>query len=125
MSGVRQLSDDVHRRRWQFIGHIMRKEPNNDCRTALTWKLNGAESEGNPRPHGEGQWRRRGEEVDGDYGMMCAPWRQIEKAGDRILRPYVPLGTKRKGEDEGEGHVPACVHRDMKHAGSLESMKDA
>ena len=48
---------------------------------------------------GEGQlWRRRGEEPDGDHGIMCAPWRQIEKVGDRILRPYVPLGTNRKGE---------------------------
>ena len=29
--------------------------------------------------------------------MMC-----VEKVGDRILRPYVPLGTKRKGEGEGD-----------------------
>ena len=32
--------------------------------------------------------------------MMCAPRRQIEKVGDRILRPYMTLGTKRKGEGE-------------------------
>ena len=27
MSGVRKRSDDVRRRQWKFIGHIMRKEP--------------------------------------------------------------------------------------------------
>ena len=43
----------------------------------------------------------RGEEPDGDHGMLCASWRQIEKAGDKILRPYVSLGTRRKGEGEG------------------------
>ena len=37
-------------------------------------------------------------EPDGDHGMMCASRRQIGKVGDRILRPYVPLGAKRKGE---------------------------
>ena len=41
--------------------------------------------------------------------MMCALRRQIEKVGDRILRPYVPLGTKRKGEGEGE-------HRSFNHS---------
>ncbi|PFX25743.1 Retrovirus-related Pol polyprotein from type-2 retrotransposable element R2DM [Stylophora pistillata] len=37
MAEMENLSEDVRRRRWKFIGHIMRKEPNNDCRTALTW----------------------------------------------------------------------------------------
>ena len=31
------MFEDVRRRRWKFIGHIMSKESNNDCRTALTW----------------------------------------------------------------------------------------
>ena len=39
--------------------------------------------------------------------MLCALRRQIEKVGDRILRPYVPLGTKRKGEGE---------HRSFNHS---------
>ena len=32
------LSEDVRRRRWKFISNIMRKDLNNDCRTALTAK---------------------------------------------------------------------------------------
>ena len=35
--------------------------------------------------------------------MMCASRWQIEKVGDRILRPYVPLGTKKKGEGDTGG----------------------
>ena len=34
MAEIENLSEDVRRRRWKLIGHIMRKEPNNDCRTA-------------------------------------------------------------------------------------------
>ena len=63
----------------------------------------GAESEGYPRPHGEGQWRRNGEEPDEDHKMMCASRRQIEKVGDRVVGPYVPLGAKRKGEGDTGG----------------------
>jgi len=38
---MENLSEGVQKRRWKFIGHIMRKEPNNDCRTALTWTPEG------------------------------------------------------------------------------------
>ena len=41
MAEIENLSEDVRRRRWKFIGHIKRKEPNNDCRTALTWAPEG------------------------------------------------------------------------------------
>ena len=41
MAEIENISEDVRRRRWKFIGHIMRKEPNNDCRTALTWAPEG------------------------------------------------------------------------------------
>ena len=34
---------------WKFIGHIMRKEPNNDCRTALTSAPEGRRKRGRPR----------------------------------------------------------------------------
>ena len=41
MAEIEKLSEDVQRRRWKFIDHIMRQEPNNDCRTALTWAPRG------------------------------------------------------------------------------------
>jgi len=42
MAEMENLSEGVRKRRWKLIGHIMRKEPNSDCRTALTWTPEGA-----------------------------------------------------------------------------------
>ena len=64
MAEIENLSEDVRRRRWKFIGHIMRKEPNNDRRTALTWAPEGRRKRGRPRT----TWRRTAE-------------REMEKAG--------------------------------------------
>ena len=66
MAEIENLSEDVRRRRWKFIGHVMRKEPNNDCRTALTWAPEGRRKRGRPRT----TWRRTAE-------------REMEKAGWR------------------------------------------
>jgi len=49
MAEMENLSDDVRRRRWKFIAHIIRKEPNNDCRIALTWTLEGRRKRGRPK----------------------------------------------------------------------------
>ena len=57
MAEIENLSEDVRRRRWKLIGHIMRKEPNNDCRTALTWAPEGRRKRGRPRT----TWRRTAE----------------------------------------------------------------
>lgn len=35
MPEIENLSDDIRRKRWKFIGHILRKEPDNECRIAL------------------------------------------------------------------------------------------
>ena len=37
MAEKENLNEDVTRRRWKFIGHIIRKGYDNDCRTAMTW----------------------------------------------------------------------------------------
>ena len=69
MSGMRKLSDDVRRRRWQFIGYIMRKEPDTDCRTVLINMDTGkAQKARETQDRMEKDWRRRGEEP---------PWMEI------------------------------------------------
>ena len=40
---VEKLSEEVRRRRWRFIGHILRQQPDNDCVTALTSTRRGKE----------------------------------------------------------------------------------
>ena len=36
-ANIERFSKEVRRRRWRFIGHILRKHPDNDCATALSW----------------------------------------------------------------------------------------
>ena len=61
-----ELREDVRRRRWEFIGHVMRKEQNNDYRTALIWAPEGRRKRGRLRT----TWRRTAE-------------REREKAGSK------------------------------------------
>jgi len=95
MAEMENLSEDVQRMRWKFIGYIMRKEPNNDCRSALTWTPEGRRKRGaDPRQHGEGRRREQGKELDGRTGVRHTSQRQTELVGGRMLRPYVPHAMK-------------------------------
>ena len=78
MAEMENLSEDVRRRRWKFIGHIMRKEPNNDCRTALTWTPEGRRKWGRPRTTWRGTAERKREKAG------WKNWRKVQiAAADR------------------------------------------
>ena len=97
MAEIENLSEDVRRRRWKFISHIMRKELQNDCRTALTWAPEGWQKQGRPRT----TWRRTAEREREKVGWKN--WSEVQMArltemvGGIVLRPYVPHGTKKIG----------------------------
>ena len=74
MADKQKLSEDVRRRRRKFIGHIMRKEPNNDCRTALTWAPEGRRKQGRPRT----TWRRTAERAREKAGWKN--WSEVQMA---------------------------------------------
>ena len=74
MAEIEKLSEDVRRRRWKFIGHIMREEPNNDCRTALTWATEGQRKRGRPRT----TWRRTVERERAKAGWKN--WSEVQMA---------------------------------------------
>ena len=101
MAEIENLSEGVRRRRWKFNGHIMRKELQNDCRTALTWAPEGRRKQGRPRT----TWRRtaereKGKKRDGRTGAVRYKWqRRTDMVGlcGIVLRPYVPHGTKMIG----------------------------
>ena len=52
---VEKLSEEVRRRRWRFIGHILRQQPDNDCVTALTWTPEEREREAGQKQPGGAQ----------------------------------------------------------------------
>jgi len=91
------LSEDVRRRRWKFVGHIMRKDLHDGCRTALTWDPEGRRKWGRPRKHGEGLRREKGKKRDGRTGVRYKWQRLTEMVGRIVLRCYVPHGTKKIG----------------------------
>ena len=49
-----KISDEIRRRRWNWIGHILRKDPKDDCAVALGWTPEGRRKRGRPRT----TWRR-------------------------------------------------------------------
>ena len=75
----------------------MRKEPNNDRRTALTWAPEGGENGEDHGQHGEGRRREKEKKRDGRTGVRYKWQRLTEMVGGIVLRPYVPHGTKNIG----------------------------
>ena len=53
-SNRRKISDEIRRRRWNWIGHLLRKERNDDCMVAMEWQPEGKRNVGRPKP----TWRR-------------------------------------------------------------------
>ena len=41
ITGVRKISDEIRRRRWNWIGHVLRKDRNDDCMVAMGWQPEG------------------------------------------------------------------------------------
>ena len=82
MAEIENHSKDVRRRRWKFISHIMRKELQNNCRTALTWAPEGWRKRGRPRT----TWRRtaaREREIAGWKNWSKVQMAAADKAGWR------------------------------------------
>jgi predicted ArsR family transcriptional regulator len=65
------------RRRWKWIGHVIRKNRNSITRTALYWTEEGKRKRGRPK----NTWRHT---VEGEMKTMNNTWGTVEKmAKDR------------------------------------------
>ncbi|KAL9983705.1 hypothetical protein ACROYT_G005921 [Oculina patagonica] len=74
----RPISETVKVRRWRWIGHILRREKDNNCRVALTWIPEGKRKRGRPKI----SWRRTVEGERKDLGWTS--WNEVEqRARDR------------------------------------------
>ena len=54
IAGVENISDEVRKRRWAWIGHVLRKERTSDCAVAIGWTPEGRRNRGRPKT----TWRR-------------------------------------------------------------------
>mgnify|MGYP003502897794 FL=1 len=77
-SNCGKLSIEVMRRRWRWLGHVLRGDKENHCNTALTWAPEGKRKRGRPKIN----WRRTVEKERDQMGWTS--WSQARKAtGDR------------------------------------------
>ena len=94
MEEMENLSEGVRKRRWQFIGHIMRKEPNNDCRIALTWIPEGRRKRDRPKTTWRKTAERERKKAGWKTGARYKSQRLLELVGGFVLRLYVAHNTK-------------------------------
>ena len=74
MAKMGNVSKYIRNRRWKFIGCIMGKGYDNDCRTAMTWAPEGHRGGVDLGQHGEEQQKRREKKLDRlelDWGVHC------------------------------------------------------
>ncbi|BFZ13369.1 hypothetical protein BsWGS_16408 [Bradybaena similaris] len=90
-----QVEEEIRRRRWRWIGHTLRKPPNNITRQALKWNPQGDRKRGRPR----NTWRR---DLEADTTRMGYTWSQLERmAQDRGMWRAAVSGPY---PDRDEGH---------------------
>ena len=67
-AGCTWMSIEVKRRRWRFLGHVLRMPREHHYVTALTWAPMGKRKVGRPKPPGAAPWRKRGQWRAGSLG---------------------------------------------------------
>ena len=65
VAGIERVSTQIRKRRWRYIGHVLRKKPDDDQRIALKWTPDGKRKRGRPRE----TWRRTVERERGKLGF--------------------------------------------------------
>ena len=76
MAEAGKISDEVKRRRWNWINHMLRRDPRDDCVVALGWTPEGGRKRGRPKKSlkqpGGGWWNWKGELQAGVHGTQHA-----------------------------------------------------
>ena len=90
MAEINEIRCEVRRRRWNWLGHVLRREGENDCFTALGWTPEGRRARGSTKTTWRGTVERerekqgRVEELEynqenecwsENVSALCAYWR--------------------------------------------------
>ena len=90
----------MRRRRWNWLGHILRREGYNDCFTALGWTPEGRRARGRPKT----TWRRTVEKERNKVGWnrweVPKGLHKTESVGQKMWRPYAPTDAMRLDDDQ-------------------------
>lgn len=91
-----RISQEVKRRRWNWIGHVLRKPNDHHCTIALTWRPEGKRKVGRPKT----TWRRTVERERKQGGWKT--WneaRESARARDKWKQSVMALCATRHEED--------------------------
>ena len=109
LAEINDIRCEVRRRRWNWLGHILRREGVNDCFTALGWTPEGRRARGRPKTN----WRRTVEKERNKAGWKS--W-EVAKAvaPDRkcwsAWRLYAPTGV-RSYDDDDDDSLKECFSK--------------
>jgi len=67
MANIEAVSTQIRKRRWRYIGHVLRKSADSNERIAPRWTLNGRRRRGRPKE----TWRRTVEKERNKMGLSC------------------------------------------------------
>ncbi|KAL9988231.1 hypothetical protein ACROYT_G002653 [Oculina patagonica] len=89
-ANINTISEQIFRRRWKFIGHILRMDPSKHPKTALTWAPEGRRSRGRPRE----TWRRTAERERAALGF--GSWNEAAEEQRKQQRKIARKEKKQK-----------------------------
>ena len=90
------MSMVVKKRRWRFLGHVLRMPREHHCATALTWTPTGKRKVGRPKT----TWRRTVEKERAMAGWKS--WEKVKalaKDGSKWKKSSAALSTMDRKED--------------------------
>ena len=97
VTGVKRISNEIRRRRWNWIGHVLRKERDDDYMVAMVWQPEGKGREkwDDLKPHGEERWKKNPCKRDRPAGQKSGAQHKTGLVGARKLQPYAPRGVEK------------------------------
>ena len=73
------ISEQIRRRRWRWIGHVLRMDHHQNPNIALTWATEGKRrTEGDLKRHGGELWREKDKRWVLSPGLKLSLWQETE-----------------------------------------------
>ena len=112
-----EISTTIRRRRWRWIGHVLRMDKIKHVRAALTWTAEGKRKRGRPKE----TWRRTVErERELKELCRCNSCKSCSKGKDRMERSCSWSYSSQEEKEISQVSIPTDSHLDMSQCYCLE-----
>ncbi len=94
-TGINDINEEITKRRWRWLGHVLRMDSSRHTKTALRWTPQGQRKRGRPK----GTWRRT---VDQEAKLINQTWGQLRRTAQnrRLWRSTVDALCTAKCEED-------------------------